>query len=436
MTPEMKRGIIIAIWEFLVNSPWLVLGAIPFLGKLRVKKRTLWITILAISIFNAFSYFYLRAFHYGDNYWVLTMASYVVYYLLIVIFFVRYFDLYWAQLVYVFLFIQAVSSLINTLSLLINQLWLGPDVTISFANTPSYPLLIFIMNCIAIPPVLWLFKHRLVLAFSQLGKRDLIVLCITPLLFFITFEVTLSLHNTYSSMMYVYILTMITGIATYVINLRLVLTSAQGATLRAERREMINLIALQSEKYERLTDRVEQSRAIRHDLRFHFSTLAGLANQNDMPAILSYLQKHGTFTTSHEEVFCENHAVDAIVGHFIGQAEELGVEVDAKLSLPTNAGIPDYELCVVFGNLLENAVIALKKQIGERRLFVRAEKIQNQVLIVVDNTIDEAQAKFEKGIGIRSVTAIAEKYGSVPQIMAQDGMFRVSVILYIPNAQK
>lgn len=101
--------------------------------------------------------------------------------------------------------------------------------------------------------------------------------------------------------------------------------------------------------------------------------------------------------------------------------------------------MPDTEISVILGNLLENALDACKKETSaDRRIIVHASCNDNALCITVDNTCTDtlkrtADGQFLStkhagaGLGIRSVKSIAAQYHGVCRFEAKDGMFYASV---------
>ena len=139
-------------------------------------------------------------------------------------------------------------------------------------------------------------------------------------------------------------------------------------------------------------------------------------------------------------MLCKNYAVDTIVRHYIEQAKRAGVHTDVLLNLPEKTGVIDSDLCIVFGNLLENANDACSRQKEtERFITVSAALAGDNMVITVDNSYEGTILKEEgvflsskrngKGVGITSVQAVAEKYDGQARFEFSDDAFRASVML-------
>lgn len=142
---------------------------------------------------------------------------------------------------------------------------------------------------------------------------------------------------------------------------------------------------------------------------------------------------------------CNNQSLNLLFSywHYICKQQQIYLEthIDLNGQLP----IPDLDLCILFGNCMENAVEACGyvKDMSQRFINVDA-KIQNGTLVIVmDNSFDgfinkvnnrlKSRKKFG-GIGLKTVQAVIGKYqGSIDMEYPQNVF---SIFLRIPLKQK
>lgn len=432
MSTLMKYGITIAFWRIFTDCPWLVIGVIPFWTNLRVKKSTMIRWIIMVNTFYIFFSFFVMPFNFGFN--PRTLVDIVVkyaYYFVIIVFYIRGFKVFWGQLLYMFLFLYSTSTLFNNTSLIINRLILGDGVTITFVATPSYPLIITLFNLLAFPFLINFFRKTLRSTLSELSKRNILNLCILPVIFLIINMFQYSgVIETLSSYL-VLLVVQISGFASYFINLSLVRESVRRVRLETENRSLGQMIALQQRGYSQLTENIERARADRHDMRFHLSVLLGFLQEEKYEKSKEYLNMYSQgLTEAAIAPLCEHHTIDVLARHFVNQIEASGADIDVRLSVPAATGISDADLCVVFGNLLENASNSLANQNGG---VFRAycETDNGSMVIAIGNSCGATEdAAVTYGIGLNSVAAVAAKYNGSARFEREEGMFKVSVILY------
>lgn len=88
--------------------------------------------------------------------------------------------------------------------------------------------------------------------------------------------------------------------------------------------------------------------------------------------------------------FCENQAVDSVFGYYSTIAERENIPFHALVSLPADLSIDEINLCLVFSNLLENAIQAsVKTAPARRKINVEVYPHHNHLLLIhVENTFD------------------------------------------------
>ena len=125
-------------------------------------------------------------------------------------------------------------------------------------------------------------------------------------------------------------------------------------------------------------------------------------------------------------------------------AKNENILFDTSLELPEDTGVSDSDLCIVFGNCVENAIEACRGISGERFIRINTRLSGKMLAVTVDNSFDGelkneggaliSRKREGEGIGISSIKAIAEKYGGAAQFEVKDNVFQVSVILRTKNA--
>ena len=193
-----------------------------------------------------------------------------------------------------------------------------------------------------------------------------------------------------------------------------------------------NQLELQTRRYETIVTDIEKTRQARHDLRHHLSVVSPYVEKDDTATLKRYLTDYlGGLPETEEPPFCQNHAVDAMVRHYISQARATGAEIDVRLKLPEYIGIPHADLCVVFGNIFENAAKAVKRQ-KDGHKYIRAicETDADKLVLTVDNSANNSE-KTRGGVGLKSVEAVAQKHDGGARFERGVGIFRSSVMMYV-----
>jgi signal transduction histidine kinase len=234
------------------------------------------------------------------------------------------------------------------------------------------------------------------------------------------------------------------------IGLRFIKTAADALAERALIElfmENINSqLSKQREQYMRLAKNTNKIRDMRHDLRHQIRVLTSYGEAGDLDSLKKYLQ---TLSNDLDQTvtidYCRNYAVNSIVSYYVPIAESEGVSVDVRLDIPEDTGrVPAADLCVIVGNLLENAIEALRRMDSDDKYIKARSRIANGTLsVIVENNFDgiwtqegvsyisrkTSEGAEREGIGISSVKTVCEKYGGLVQIENSDQVWRVSAII-------
>ena len=204
-----------------------------------------------------------------------------------------------------------------------------------------------------------------------------------------------------------------------------------------------HLLSLQQERYKNLYMAIEEARQARHDIRHHFVQLSALAEQGDMEKIKKYLLAATGKISDYNLHFCENQAVDSVFGYYSALAKRENIPFHALVSLPADLSIDEIDLCLVFSNLLENAIQAsVKTEPARRKINVEVYPHHNHLLLIhVENTFDgkiqqknnifQSSKHSGNGIGIESVRHITDKNGGACDFTYEDGIFSAKIMLRI-----
>lgn len=288
---------------------------------------------------------------------------------------------------------------------------------------------------------------RLVLKLRKVEPHHIIFLVgAAALLYGAVYEILLgneglSSHGRFLAQNYALLFALLTSLALTLVTVREILESnAEKQRLIAHEIIAENQLEFQREQFGRLMKNVEATKYMRHDMRHHLAVINEYAQAGDMPGISGYLEglEFG-LTSARRKVYCDNYAVNAIASHYLTIAENEDITITVKLNVPANTGlVKDSDLCVILGNLLENATEAcrnLRKEDRFIKLFSYVE--ENSLTITMENSFDGTflerdgifySTKREgEGIGLSSIYTVAENNGGDARFETKDNVFYSSV---------
>ena len=215
---------------------------------------------------------------------------------------------------------------------------------------------------------------------------------------------------------------------------------ARSITDSAALRDENHFLAAQASQYAALSSYIRETRRLRHDFRQHLRVLGGLAAQGDMAALTEYLKEVGGAERDEVRFIFANPSLNALAGYYDTMARERGVKLEWSVSMPAELNISDAELCVLLGNLVENAVDgALTLPEGKRSAKVICRMSGDLLCIIVENGYDGQMRRKKDGFastkhagesyGLESVKATVDRYHGSLTVDAEEGIFRVNLLM-------
>ena len=203
------------------------------------------------------------------------------------------------------------------------------------------------------------------------------------------------------------------------------------------------ILQMQTAQYRSLQKNMEETRRARHDLRQHFIALQGCVNSGSLQAVDAYVRAHlEGLPLESPLVYCKNFALNAVLHHYSELTMEAGIDLECSVHMDQTPVIPEPELCVLVGNLLENALEACVRLNPERDRTIRVvirQKSASMLAITVDNPCpqppqrqgDKLRSTKHRGLGFgtQSIQVIAEHYNGDARFEWREGMFYASVLL-------
>ncbi len=232
----------------------------------------------------------------------------------------------------------------------------------------------------------------------------------------------------------------------WAINAGFLLVTNLIARLLEEGRENLRLqsensqLALQTAQYEGLRKGIEETRRAHHDLQHHLNAMQGYLDDGNLDKLRAYIETHTKrLADISAKRYSKNPMVDAILRYYAGRMAALGAEMELKISLPEELPADEPDVCIILGNLLENALNACENVGKDAWVRVSMGAECQRLVIVVDNTAPtppkERDGKFlssrHKGLGIgtQSVRDIATRYDGISELKWENGIFYAAVLL-------
>ena len=203
-----------------------------------------------------------------------------------------------------------------------------------------------------------------------------------------------------------------------------------------------NSLAEQKKYNTMITRNEEITRKQRHDLRHQLVVIKELAGDTN-PTLTEYLDSLIHSIPHAPKKYCENKAVNSIISHYGAICANESIALETKLNVTESEdSVLDNDLCLVFGNMIENAIEACRR-LDNDGCFIRlsADIRYKTLIITMDNSFDGhfkirdgkylSSKRNDFGIGLSSIQSVAQKYGGDTEFVAKNGVFQSSLYFQI-----
>lgn len=190
--------------------------------------------------------------------------------------------------------------------------------------------------------------------------------------------------------------------------------------------------------YAEVENMYTKMRGWRHDYRHHIQAMKVHSANGEYEEIDRYLDMLDDDLTNVETVIkTGNRMADAILNSKLSLAMEKQIRVKAEARIPVALSISELDLCIIIGNLLDNAIDACMELPAEDRLIrIYMEMKGNYLYLALTNTAGGKKKKHfgttkgaGHGLGLSRIDAIVKKYDGYVTRASEDEAFSTEVLL-------
>ena len=139
-----------------------------------------------------------------------------------------------------------------------------------------------------------------------------------------------------------------------------------------DRRYLDYQVEVMSRHVEEVNDIYMKMRGWRHDYHNHLQKLKAHLAMGQIEEAQNYLnQLEGDLDGINVKYATGNVSLDAILNSKLSMAENAQIRVNCKAQIGENPAIEDIDLCVIIGNLIDNAVESCRKMPADADRFLR-----------------------------------------------------------------
>jgi signal transduction histidine kinase len=185
---------------------------------------------------------------------------------------------------------------------------------------------------------------------------------------------------------------------------------------------------------------------LRHDQEQHFVYLLSALEEGRYKEGISYLKTILSTSINAGQFPSGNFAIDSLLNYKEPQFKDAQIELKSNFCVPEYLEINDVNLCVVLGNLLDNALEATKSLSSDKRwieLSVRYVPEGGNLCIIIRNPYQGSlktgglggfrstkSVLRRRGLGLYSVRQALKKYDGILQTKLENDSFTAIVLMY------
>jgi len=199
-------------------------------------------------------------------------------------------------------------------------------------------------------------------------------------------------------------------------------------------------------QFELIQTSLKSMKSFKHDLLNHLSTIKILIQKDEKEKVINHIVKMtDSCYVIKEYAKSGNVVIDSMINYKFQQAEEDDINVNVGLNIPVNLNITSFDLVIILGNILDNAIHATKKLQFNRNIDLRMAYNKGRLIIKLVNTFNGKilfqgnkilsidKDKEEHGLGIENVKRCIHNYKGTMDIEFTDKTYTISLLLYIPT---
>ena len=204
---------------------------------------------------------------------------------------------------------------------------------------------------------------------------------------------------------------------------------------------------LYSRQCEIMQSSTEDLQAFRHDMSNQLIILNHLLEEGkdeearrQLDQLSHFIKGKVIYSTS------GNTIIDGLVNYKLQSVASENIKVETEIVVPEQLNTDIADLVTLLGNLLDNALEALKKVDREQRILtIKIVFSQERLIGRITNTycgeihqkddkiLTSKKEKQKHGYGLSNVEKIIKKYNGYMEIDHANGEFRVDFIIYLPQ---
>lgn len=201
---------------------------------------------------------------------------------------------------------------------------------------------------------------------------------------------------------------------------------------------------LQISNLQQLEEYQCEIRRIAHDIHNHKTVLYNLIEEKDYHTALNYLQNYGNgFNHKKLEILTNHKILNALLLAKKESCTNNNIKLDLDINIPNTLSLSDFDLCIIIGNLMDNAIEASQKIVhtGNAYIKVKSSIINQNFIFDIQNNFDNSininnhkllttkKDKINHGLGLSNIQSTVDKYHGTCELTFEGDVFSSLIII-------
>ena len=194
---------------------------------------------------------------------------------------------------------------------------------------------------------------------------------------------------------------------------------------------------------ENLEELIYKLKSERHDFNNHLGVIYGLLETGETVKATDYTSLLVKTTEKYRTIVQLPYAMlRAMLNYKLSGAEEAGITLRLDINVPKGLPLNEFDLTVILGNLLDNAVEACKKVDEDKRyiglsltykpdyLIIQIENPMKEDQIIKNGAFRTTKPDYEDhGFGLQNIAYLVSRHNGLIKIEPEGGVFKVNIAL-------
>jgi two-component system sensor histidine kinase AgrC len=192
----------------------------------------------------------------------------------------------------------------------------------------------------------------------------------------------------------------------------------------------------------------ENLRKLRHDMNNHIGLIKNLVYSQRYKELKEYIDEiYLDVAVANEYIVSENTALSVLLNAKRTKAKDLNIDFQSIVAT-SDIRMQDKDICVLFGNLLDNALEAAEKAENKRFIDFSIQQTPSGCIIQCENSvgkkpemkkgkfISSKENSYLHGIGTENIQDIVTKYSGDIKFDFDDEVFSVRIVMPLKEELK